>query len=149
MGASNRFQEVANFIIRNIPKGRIADIAGGNGELSAILSKHGYTCTVIDPRKSIASIPNVLRIRNRFEYEYSNNFDFLVGLHPDGATESICMATWYKKIPCLIVPCCNHWDKMIGDGTQIVTNFLNKTNIPYRVIYFQFKGANIGYLIRN
>lgn len=101
MGNRHRFEVVADFVQRNFPPPlSIADVAGGQGNLSFILAQKGYDCTVIDPRNTGLS-KNERRLsrrkgirfghaRKEFAPEMAAGFDLIIGLHPDEATEAIC-----------------------------------------------------------
>ncbi len=46
MGDNRRFEVTARFIADNYRPCRVADVAGGRGNLSKELTKHGFECTV-------------------------------------------------------------------------------------------------------
>ena len=113
MGDSKRFDLFAKLIQRNFPPSRyhkIADIAGGKGYLQPALRPMGYDVTTYDKPRSKHSKRN---IPNRFQYNYQlftdkikTDFDILVGMHPDEATDIIIVQAAKRKIPFVVCPCC-------------------------------------------
>lgn len=106
---------------------RTLDVAGGKGQLTVELSKHGVLSTVVDPMiRSKRSLKRLHQSRRSFpdgingvphflatyfgqdaeSTELVDKYDCLVGLHPDESTEDILeMALQNHKIVA-IVPCC-------------------------------------------
>ena len=86
----------------------IADVAGGQGMLARILSKHyNYECDVIDPRgwvlKGIASRPQ------EYLASMATYYDLIVGLHCDEALREVAASALVR--PVVLVPCCNFWSE--------------------------------------
>lgn len=105
MGDKSRFKVFADFIARNYKPCKVADVAGGKGILSWELQKRGFEPTIIDPRVRF-NIQRFKAIRSLFKEEYVQDFDLLIGMHPDGATEPIVKyANKYNK-KFAVVPCC-------------------------------------------
>lgn len=110
MGDSRRFDLFGKFILKNFPPNkypRVADIAGGKGYLQINLRNLGYKVTTFDKRKGRKNRPG------RFQYQYrffneniEEEFDLLVGMHPDEATDIIIDEAGNRRIPYAIVPCC-------------------------------------------
>jgi hypothetical protein len=110
MGDSRRFNLFAKFIKDNFPPEKypkVADIAGGKGYLQTALRSYGYNVTTFDKRKGRRNRPN------RFQYQYryfdrniEEEFDLLVGMHPDEATDVIIAEAARRKTPYAVVPCC-------------------------------------------
>lgn len=108
MGDSRRFDLFAKFIRDNFPNCKnIADVAGGQGYLQIALRNYGYNVITFDKRKGKRSITG------KFEYQYryfdssvKGNFDLIVGMHPDEATDVIIVEAAKRNIPFAIVPCC-------------------------------------------
>lgn len=129
MGDSKRFSIVAEFIFKNFPPSKypkVADVAGGMGYLSLALKEKGYTPTIIDPRKSNLHKKDRKKTKHRKPFErmvknytpeLAQNFDLIIGLHPDGATEAL--ARTINK-PVVIIPCCNYWSGPEKHGTSSV-----------------------------
>ena len=110
MGDKNRFKAFADFLLPKISKNaRIADIAGGKGWLQAELRLRGFqnVCTFdryLDTRRTKNGVS--WYCQSFFETDFAKDFDVLLGLHPDGATDTIIFsAAKYEKKFCL-VPCC-------------------------------------------
>ena len=123
MGDRNRALEFACFIDRTFPAGtRIADVAGGHGELSYWLGKLGRASVVVEPRPCALPrwIQRDLRKRSVREGRLASievrrervqdvdlaSFDLLAGLHPDQATEPLVRAAVNAGIDFAVVPCC-------------------------------------------
>lgn len=149
-GDDSRFEEVARFVYDRFGNSikYIADVAGGQGMLSRILSKkYNYDVEVIDPRHY-----QVVGVKNR-ECEYKSDmagyYDLIIGLHPDEAIRDVVESA--KTRPVLVVPCCNFWDKTKKLGTKEmiveISKWLDENKIKYEIITFKFKGPkNIGIL---
>ncbi len=107
-GDPQRFAVVASFIAglhgRNIHY--VADVAGGQGILSRMLTKKfRYDCEVIDPRSNV--LKGVAHRAEPFVSDMATYYDLLIGLHPDQALRPLAEAALLR--PTLIVPCCNFW----------------------------------------
>ena len=120
---SRRFPAFASFIHQTYPAAnRIADVAGGNGRLSFYLRELGFEATVIDSRDTnlpnrmrrmlrkesirkgkLASIPKII---NKVEDEDLSEFDLLVALHPDEATEHVIRMAIALNKDFAVIPCC-------------------------------------------
>jgi hypothetical protein len=151
-GDPTRFQILAEFIASNY-KGkidRIADVAGGQGMLSRILSKkYNFECEVIDPRGN--TIIGVESITEKYKADMADYYDLIVGLHPDEALQEVILSALIR--PVLVIPCCNFWDKSQKLGREAllieIEQFYDEHNIKYQRIEFDFEGPkNIG-LISN
>lgn len=112
MGDRRRFEEAAKFIQRNYKRGlNILDVAGGSGELSKLLSTLGYHMTIVDPKLTIAKNDclkhSITTIRKLFTMNFDiSEYDLVVGLHPDEATEIIIKLCASFQKPFVVVPCC-------------------------------------------
>jgi hypothetical protein len=100
----------------------IADVAGGHGDLSYWLALGGRDPTIIDPRA--ARLPKrmqrdlrkrqtrgervnpIRRMVERVEHADLSQFDLVVALHPDQATEPTVLACVASGVDFAIVPCC-------------------------------------------
>lgn len=149
-GSEERFEEIAQFIYNRFGNSikYIADVAGGQGMLSRILSKkYNYDVEVIDPRHY-----QIVGVKNRecyYNSDMAGYYDLIVGLHPDGAIRDVVESA--KIRPILVVPCCNFWDKTKKLGTKEmiieISKWLDDNKIKYEIITFNFKGPkNIGIL---
>jgi hypothetical protein len=152
MGDRRRFKVLAEFIRRNHAPCRVADVAGGQGLLSLELAAMGFDCTVIDPRatdlpRSLrgdvrkGKSPGFKRIRGMFTNP--DGYDLIVGLHPDGATETVIHAATLASV--IVVPCCNYWNGPEIEGSS-VTDAIRKvwmcSGIAWRETDLPMRGMN-------
>ncbi len=106
MGDSRRFDLFAEFISQQVTnkQARIADVAAGKGYLSLALRQRGY--------KNVVSFePNIRNKVKGLQYKacYFNGgkeFDVIVGMHPDQATDVILDEASKSGALALVVPCC-------------------------------------------
>lgn len=125
MGDSNRIKIMTDFVKRNYPKPRIQKIlciADGKGELGESLHNAGYDVTVIDPvvKKSC----KVRFIRNFFTDDFNaEDFDLLIGMHPDEATVPIIRVAKKFGKKFAVVPCC-----IVGPESENVGSYFNWLN---------------------
>lgn len=112
MGDHRRFEEITKFVQRNY-KSRlnILDVAGGCGELSILLSRIGNTTTIVDPciwlSKKDKLQYNIKTIKSKFNMSFDiSEYDLVIGLHPDGATEYIIKQCVQCDKSFVVVPCC-------------------------------------------
>jgi hypothetical protein len=123
MGDGRRFELFATFIKNNFPKvKKIADVAGGKGHLQLALKKYGYSVTTFDKRKTRVN-------KTKFEYRFFNDkikeeFDLIVGMHPDEATDVIIIEATKRKVPFAIVPCCVMPNEVIYWGQHCYKDWL-------------------------
>ena len=155
MGDSRRFEVLAKFIMKNFVPCSVADVAGGQGYLSFALTQHGYSCTVIDPRKTnlskkerqIARCKNIefRRLQKEFEPEMAYEYDLIVGLHPDQATEAICEAALIKS--CIIVPCCQYWSGIENHGSpnlaETIRRKFRRNGVKWWETFLKMNGKNL------
>lgn len=108
MGDARRFDVFANFIHSNFPNcKKIADIAGGKGYLQVALRNRGYDVITFDKRKGRKNRPGKFEFQYRyFDSSVKEDFDLMVGMHPDEATDVIIVEAAKRNIPFAIVPCC-------------------------------------------
>ena len=107
-GAPGRFEATARFIADRFPDARyVADVAGGQGMLSRILTKHyNKTAEVIDPRGW--ALRGVASRQITYDAGSADFYDLIIGLHPDQALRPVVGSA--VRRPVLVVPCCNFWD---------------------------------------
>lgn len=154
MGDSNRFLVFAKFIARNYKPCKVADVAGGIGLVSHYLNEIGFHSTVIDPRKikpsnqyplSHYQFSQIPRIRSLFSENMEEDYDLIVGLHPDEATEVIIQSAIHKHIA--VVPCCHFWNGIESHGSPdmktTICRFLQRHNLHYSITTLPMSGKNI------
>ncbi|MFC1601159.1 methyltransferase [Candidatus Sumerlaeota bacterium] len=123
MGDSHRHWELAKFVARTFPEAtRVADVAGGHGVVAFFLRELGLASTTIDTRdtglprrmrrqlrkRSVAQgrLIEVPRIVADIRELDLSEFDLVVALHPDEATEPTVRAAVEQHKAFAIVPCC-------------------------------------------
>jgi hypothetical protein len=149
-GDESRFEAVAGFIYSRYGKSirYIADVGGGQGLLSRIMrKKYNYEAEVVDPRGFV--LKGVASRQTEYFPDMAQFYDFIVGLHPDGATRAIAESA--KTRPVLLVPCCNEWDRTRKLGSRelirAIVEYFNGQGIDNEMVKFDFKGPkNIGIL---
>lgn len=108
MGDPRRADAFADFIARNWPDPalRIADVAGGKGMLNAALFRRGFrNVLTVDTRHKCASGRTMYRY-GRFTLDTAGDFDLVVGMHPDEATDVLMAWAIIHRVPFAVVPCC-------------------------------------------
>lgn len=145
MGDEKRFSAVAEYVEKNFPDVKyIADVAGGKGYLSRILSKKNYDCELIEPREKV--VKGVKHRKEQFRVDMADYYDLLIGLHPDDATRELAQAASIR--PVILIPCCNFWDdkrRGLKDLLEAIKDFYRQNSICYHEHKFDFKGPmNIG-----
>jgi hypothetical protein len=146
-GDPERFEVLADFINQrygNTIK-YIADIAGGQGMLSRILTKRfNYACETIDPRGH--ALKGVAQRAEVFDPSAAAYYDLIVGLHPDEATVAVAASALVR--PTILIPCCNYWsaDKLGRDAlVDAIGAYYTRQGIGYERVIFPFKGPkNVG-----
>jgi len=113
-GDPERFAVVAGFVADRFPEARTAaDVAGGQGMLARLLSKHhNIDAEVIDPRGWV--LRGVSARVEEYSAAMAGYYDVIVGLHPDEALRSVVDSGLVR--PVVVVPCCNFWmtDRRLG-----------------------------------
>lgn len=148
MGDTKRFQVTADFIARNFVPCRVADVGGGKGDLSTALRDHGFICTVINTRKAAVSGQQIAvsRIRAHFTPDMATDYDLLVGLHPDGATEALAQAA-LSGMPVVIVPCCHYWRGIDSHGStsmaDTIRRYWRKHHVDFWETQLPMSGKNL------
>ncbi len=159
MGDERRATVFAEFIARNFPAARfprVADVAGGMGYLSVELRARGYVATVVDPRPSApcrrdrkalrrAGVGLPPRLKRGIEDCRLDEFDLLVGMHPDQATEPLAKLAAQK--PVAVVPCCNYWQGLENHGAESVADCVKRTwkqlGVRWRETLLPMNGKNL------
>jgi hypothetical protein len=123
----------------------IADVAGGQGMLSRILSKkYNYECEVIDPRGW--TLRGVAAQSTQFVPGSADYYDLIVGLHPDEATRAVAAAALVR--PAILIPCCNFWSaEKLGRDELVaaIGAYYREHDVMFEIVPFAFKGPkNIG-----
>jgi hypothetical protein len=108
MGDPNRFRCFADLIETVLPTrgARIADVASGRGKLQGELYRRGIKNVVAydGRRRNAKGKPHA---RWWFDYRTApDEFDLVVGLHPDEATDQIIHFACEKRKPFVVCPCC-------------------------------------------
>ena len=105
MGDSRRFVEFAQLIARQFPVSMYRLVADVTGELNLELSRFGYHVVSFDGQRR----KNARRVNIRwrlFDQSIKDEFDLVVGMHPDEATDVIIAEAAKRKVPFAVVPCC-------------------------------------------
>ena len=145
MGDPQRFELFAEHIQRYYSPGiRIADVAGGKtGELNKVLSNKGYVVTTIDP--AFRPDSRVTGWSMHYTEELAREFDLVVGLHPDEATEEIIYSATHR--PIIVVPCCRHWsNRQIRGGRSLrgaIRRYLAENSISLVEEELPIRGAKL------
>lgn len=150
MGDRQRFKVLADWIRTQYPQARnVADVAGGGGRLFLHI---GLTGAVIDPRHSGLSkserraqrrgyLPQIEYRHTLYTADQAEEFDLIVGLHPDGATAEIAASA--LKRPVCVVPCCNYGWNMPGDPANLVREYWSKMGVSWQEHVLPMAGRNL------
>lgn len=107
MGDPRRFHLFADFIADHLPRqARIADVAGGRGILQIALRERGF-CHVTSWDRRRRTLYN--RYGHRygwFTHDTPADYDAIVALHPDQATDHAILYAGHRRVPAIISPCC-------------------------------------------
>lgn len=106
-GAAGRFDVMAAFVAERFPAATfVADVAGGQGMLSRLLTKrYNIHSEVIDPRGW--SLTGVANRQIAYTADLADFYDLIIGLHPDQALRPVVESA--ARVPVVVVPCCNFW----------------------------------------
>lgn len=159
-----RAQLLHRWLADNFAPCRVADIGGGKGLLSYMLSRSGFAATVIDPygqplpdkykdittgaRVKIGPGEAVPHLDVEFQVELAQGFDLLVGMHAHGCNVKIIDAAARYGCGFVIFPCCIidepfypplgvHWLESLAD-------YAVQKGLPIFPFRLNFKGQNIG-----
>jgi hypothetical protein len=109
VGDKHRFDLLAALIEYHFPNrdARIADIAGGQGWLQLALRERGYSYVVTFDKRKMRKRRRGLEYQYRwFDFGVREEFDLLVGMHPDEATDIIVVEACRRGVPFVVCPCC-------------------------------------------
>jgi hypothetical protein len=108
MGDSRRFDTFAKEIAKHFPRCyKIGDIAGGKGYLQLALRDLGFEkVTTYDTRFDSRRVKNIDYRYQLFDNAVKEEFNLLVGMHPDEGTDQIIVNASRRHIPFMVVPCC-------------------------------------------
>lgn len=138
MGDARRFDVFATAISRRWPDRslRIADVAGGKGGLRAALYRLGY--------ESVVTIDKRSRKAHRPYYRYGLltaetpcDFDLIVGMHPDEATDVLMDYAITHRLPYAVVPCCERPVAWRWDGGDWIRHLARQSERRGRLPEFQ------------
>lgn len=132
MGDPRRHSVFASFISDRWPDRslRIVDVAGGNGHLNAELHRRGYHDVVtIDKRQKRWTARPHYRY-GLFTTEMAAEFDLVVAMHPDAATDVALAGAIECDIPYAVVPCCpipTVWDFEKGSDWDWIKHLVERS----------------------
>ena len=106
MGDAKRFDLFAEFISQQVTnkQARIADVAAGKGYLSLALRQRGFK-NVISFEPNIRNKVKGLQYKAQY-FESGKDFDVIVGMHPDQATDVILDEAAKSRAMAIVAPCC-------------------------------------------
>jgi hypothetical protein len=128
MGDSRRFKEFADLIHKQFPRARrIADVAGGAGYLRKELLNiydlqyiHTYDPNNKNPIATHGSREKHFRKYFTLDSLKKDQYDLIVGMHPDGASEIIVSAPIdFIIVPCCAIPTLSIYNQTIGWNTHL------------------------------
>lgn len=106
MGDPARFRLLADLIAERFTPSKTADVAGGKGLLRSQLSTRGFSnVTTIDHRKRLAK-GRPGQHYGLFDWRTSEDYDLIVGMHPDEASDHIVLYAAERRVPFVLCPCC-------------------------------------------
>lgn len=108
MGAPSRFRLMADLIESRLPvNSKIADVAGGKGQLQAELYRRGFGSVISwDTRPKYAG-PRRMYQHALFDYRSApRGYDAVIGMHPDQGTDHIIAYAAKHRVPFIVCPCC-------------------------------------------
>lgn len=164
-----RFQLMHEWILRRLPKGRVADVGGGKGLLAFLLQQSGWDATVIDPieqalpskykdltlnrRVKIAATDTIPRLTQPFAPELAEPFDLLVSMHAHGCNIQLIdvAAATQKKV--ILLPCCIIDEPLLPAPGQhwmaCLVEYALAKNLVVEPFRLNFRGQNIGLYIHS
>lgn len=108
MGDPARHRVFAQYIAERFPDRslRIADVAGGHGHTRSELYRLGYHNVITIDKRSRRWTTRPHYRYGHFTVDDAKDFDLLLGMHPDDATDVILAGSMKYDVPCIVVPCC-------------------------------------------
>lgn len=110
MGDSRRFDLFACFLANKFKPSKyqkVADVAGGKGYLNLSLKEHGFNKVVtFDPHIRKERIRQIEFQKRLFNESITDDFNLIIGMHPDEATDHIIVQATRRRVPFSVVPCC-------------------------------------------
>jgi len=161
VGDRLRFVVFARFLRETFPEAtKVADVAGGRGLLSLELRQLGFTPTIIDPRLvtnlphrvrralrrealQTGRVPRVPRLHARLEEVDLSEFDLVVGLHLDQASEPLARRAVELGKPFALVPCCVMPLDGLGRSYADWVTYLAALAPGSRIAHLPMQGANM------
>lgn len=158
MGDKRRFNLFADLIVKHFPPAyyhNIADVAAGKGHLQLALRERGYKNVIsFDKRKRKFRVRKA-GIKQDYHYRWfdsrvKQNFDLIVALHPDEATDHVIVEAGKGRIPFVLCPCCVKPDAVTYWGSYKFEEWVNhlkrlalKDNFEIQEIYLKMQGRNL------
>ncbi|GAA2760567.1 hypothetical protein GCM10009872_59280 [Actinopolymorpha rutila] len=137
---------------------RIADVAGGHGELAYWLQELGHVPVVIEPRdvrlprwiqrdlrkRSVRErrLTTIDRIARPVQEVDLSPFDLVVALHPDEATEPAVRAAVRHNLDFAVVPCCVFAEDGAKYTSQAWLDYLASIAPRVSTSHLSISGAN-------
>ena len=163
-----RFQLLHEWIIANLPQGRVADVGGGKGLLAYLLQQSGWPATVIDPtpqalpdkykdfrlnrRVKIGPEESVPRIDRPFSADLAEPFDLLVSMHAHGCNVQLIDVAAASGKQIILLPCCIIDEPLLPEPGQhwiaCLMEYALAKNLVVTPFRLNFRGQNIGLHIR-
>jgi hypothetical protein len=150
-GAAGRFDVTAAFVAERFPAATfVADVAGGQGMLSRLLTKrYNIHSEVIDPRGW--SLTGVANRQIAYTADLADFYDLIIGLHPDQALRPVVESA--ARVPVVVVPCCNFWTHASRLGRNALLTAISKHHAAIgghvEPVTFAFDGPmNRGLILR-
>lgn len=162
-----RFQLLHEWIVANLPQGRVADVGGGKGLLAYLLQQSGWDATVIDPlpqnlptkykdfrlnrRVKIGPKETVPRLNQPFSPGLAEHFDLLVSMHAHGCNVQLIDVAANSYKPIILLPCCIIDEPLLPAPGQhwiaCLMEYAQERNLLVQPFRLNFRGQNIGLYI--
>lgn len=159
-----RFQLLHQWLTEKYCPCKVADVGGGKGLLTYLLSQSGFDVTVIDPldlplpprfknlNKNRIKLKPEKRLFSKkvakpFEEEMAKDFDLLIGMHAHGSNMKIINACKKYGKDFLLLPCCVIDEPIIPQpGINWLTSLIDyamKLGFEVKHDKLNFKGQNV------
>ena len=107
MGDPRRFHAFADLVTQHITRSSvIADVAGGKGFLQAALRERGYRKITSWDRRQKTPYNRHGHRYGWFTADTMAQYDAVVAMHPDEATDHALLYAAHRRVPAIICPCC-------------------------------------------